>query len=403
MVRSVLVSLSFAALFSATCWAAKPHHRHAAAAPTAAPAARPRHARGVRTGGGGNGHSEPAQVDARAYIVVDYQTGKVLAASDATRTHGAGQPHQADDGLHRVSGAAAGKLKLEDQVTVSEHAWRSEGSRTFIELGKPVSVERPDPRHDRAVGQRCHDRIGRTHRRHRGDLCAAHECERQALGHGRNAFREQLRPALAAPLHHRARHVVAGHRHDPRLSRSTTNTYSVREFEHNGIKQQNRNGLLEKDPSVDGLKTGHTDSAGFCLVTSAHCATACAGVGGARLQQHEGARERERRAAQLRLHLLRHQAGRQGRRRSSPPRMSGRRPTHRRCWASRMISTSRCRAAQSATSRPAVDVAAQADRAARTGRECRQPCTCSPATQTLATVRVASADKRSPPAAGGGA
>jgi D-alanyl-D-alanine carboxypeptidase (penicillin-binding protein 5/6) len=46
--------------------------------------------------------------------------------------------------------------------------------------------------------------------------------------------------------------------------------YSIREFEHNGIKQQNRNGLLEKDPTVDGLKTGHTDSAGFCLVTSAH-------------------------------------------------------------------------------------------------------------------------------------
>jgi len=45
--------------------------------------------------------------------------------------------------------------------------------------------------------------------------------------------------------------------------------YSVREFEHNGIKQQNRNGLLERDPTVDGLKTGHTDSAGFCLVTSA--------------------------------------------------------------------------------------------------------------------------------------
>jgi D-alanyl-D-alanine carboxypeptidase (penicillin-binding protein 5/6) len=44
--------------------------------------------------------------------------------------------------------------------------------------------------------------------------------------------------------------------------------YSVREFEYNGIKQQNRNGLLEKDPTVDGLKTGHTDSAGYCLVTS---------------------------------------------------------------------------------------------------------------------------------------
>jgi D-alanyl-D-alanine carboxypeptidase (penicillin-binding protein 5/6) len=45
--------------------------------------------------------------------------------------------------------------------------------------------------------------------------------------------------------------------------------FSVREFEHNGIKQQNRNGLLERDPTVDGLKTGHTDSAGYCLVTSA--------------------------------------------------------------------------------------------------------------------------------------
>jgi D-alanyl-D-alanine carboxypeptidase (penicillin-binding protein 5/6) len=44
--------------------------------------------------------------------------------------------------------------------------------------------------------------------------------------------------------------------------------FSVHEFEHNGIKQQNRNGLLEKDPTVDGLKTGHTDSAGYCLVTS---------------------------------------------------------------------------------------------------------------------------------------
>jgi D-alanyl-D-alanine carboxypeptidase (penicillin-binding protein 5/6) len=45
--------------------------------------------------------------------------------------------------------------------------------------------------------------------------------------------------------------------------------FSQHEFEYNGIKQQNRNGLLSTDPSVDGLKTGHTDSAGFCLVTSA--------------------------------------------------------------------------------------------------------------------------------------
>jgi serine-type D-Ala-D-Ala carboxypeptidase (penicillin-binding protein 5/6) len=45
--------------------------------------------------------------------------------------------------------------------------------------------------------------------------------------------------------------------------------FSMHEFLWNNIKQQNRNGLLTKDPTVDGLKTGHTDSAGFCLVTSA--------------------------------------------------------------------------------------------------------------------------------------
>jgi D-alanyl-D-alanine carboxypeptidase (penicillin-binding protein 5/6) len=44
--------------------------------------------------------------------------------------------------------------------------------------------------------------------------------------------------------------------------------FSLREFDYNGIRQQNRNGLLDRDPTVDGLKTGHTDSAGFCLVSS---------------------------------------------------------------------------------------------------------------------------------------
>jgi serine-type D-Ala-D-Ala carboxypeptidase (penicillin-binding protein 5/6) len=46
--------------------------------------------------------------------------------------------------------------------------------------------------------------------------------------------------------------------------------YSLREFVWNNIRQQNRNGLLGRDPSVDGIKTGHTDSAGYCLVTSAN-------------------------------------------------------------------------------------------------------------------------------------
>ena len=75
------------------------------------------------------------QVDARSYILIDYRTDKILAAKEAlTRVEPAS--------LTKLMTAyivfqelAAGKLKPDEQVTVSEHAWRSEGSRTFIELG----------------------------------------------------------------------------------------------------------------------------------------------------------------------------------------------------------------------------------------------------------------------------
>ena len=132
--------------------------------------------------------------------------------------------------------------------------------------------------------------------------------------------------------------------------------YSVREFEHNGIKQQNRNGLLGRDPSVDGLKTGHTDSAGYCLVTSAlrdgmRVVSVVLGS-----EEHEGPRERQRGADQLRLHLLRHEAGRQERRQARAPRRSGRRQTRRSMSASATICTSLCPARQANDVKTTVEV-----------------------------------------------
>ncbi len=81
------------------------------------------------------------QVDARTYIVVDYRTDKVLAAKDATARVEPASLTKLMTAYIVFQELAAGKLKLDEQVTVSEHAWRSEGSRTFIELGKPVSVQ----------------------------------------------------------------------------------------------------------------------------------------------------------------------------------------------------------------------------------------------------------------------
>ena len=129
--------------------------------------------------------------------------------------------------------------------------------------------------------------------------------------------------------------------------------FSVREFEHNGIKQQNRNGLLEKDPTVDGLKTGHTDSAGFCLVTSSlrdGMRLVSVVMGSTSMKGRENASAA---LLELRLHFLRHQARRQGRHRARHRAGVEGGQSRRSTSASRMICTSPCRAASRPTSRPA--------------------------------------------------
>jgi D-alanyl-D-alanine carboxypeptidase (penicillin-binding protein 5/6) len=163
---------------------------------------------------------------------------------------------------------STGKLKLEEPVIVSEHAWRSEGSRTFIELGKPVSVELlilgmiVQSGNDATIALA--ERIAGTEE----TFVQMMNAGAKRLGMVGTHFDNSS--GLPSPQHYTTARdmsllAVAMIRDFPQYYKY----YSVREFEHNGIKQQNRNGLLERDPSVDGLKTGHTDSAGYCLVTSA--------------------------------------------------------------------------------------------------------------------------------------
>src|SRR5580693_993066 len=272
MVRSFFVSLSIAAALTATCWAAKPHHKHVAAAPTDAPAtAAPAASTPAVSAGVVAGMTIPAapQVDARSYILVDYQTGKVLAAADAASRMEPASLTKLMTAYIVFHELSVGKLKLEDMVTVSEHAWRSEGSRTFIELGKPVSVN------DLILGMIVQsgndatialaERIAGTEETFAQLMNSTAKSLNMVGSHFENSS------GLPSPQHYTTARdmsllAIAMIRDYPQYYKY----YSVREFEHNGIKQQNRNGLLEKDPSVDGLKTGHTDSAGFCLVTSAH-------------------------------------------------------------------------------------------------------------------------------------
>jgi len=258
MYRHLIASLSIASIIAAAGWAAAPAATSAAATPAAAAPALP--ALAIPTA---------PQVDARSYILVDYQTDKVLAAKEATARMEPASLTKLMTAYIVFRELAAGKLKLEDMVTVSEHAWRSEGSRTFIELGKPVTVQ------DLILGmivQSGNDATIALAER----IAGTEDTFAQLM----NSTAKQLNmvgthfensSGLPSPQHYttaRDMSLLANAmiRDFPQYYKY----YSIREFEHNGIKQQNRNGLLEKDPSVDGLKTGHTDSAGFCLVTSAH-------------------------------------------------------------------------------------------------------------------------------------
>jgi D-alanyl-D-alanine carboxypeptidase (penicillin-binding protein 5/6) len=258
MYRHLIASLSIASIIVAAGWAAAPGAPAAtSAAATPAPAL-PTLA--IPTA---------PQVDARSYILVDYQTDKVLAAKEATARMEPASLTKLMTAYIVFRELAAGKLKLEDMVTVSEHAWRSEGSRTFIELGKPVTVQ------DLILGmivQSGNDATIALAER----IAGTEDTFAQLM----NSTAKQLNmvgthfensSGLPSPQHYttaRDMSLLANAmiRDFPQYYKY----YSIREFQHNGIKQQNRNGLLEKDPSVDGLKTGHTDSAGFCLVTSAH-------------------------------------------------------------------------------------------------------------------------------------
>jgi D-alanyl-D-alanine carboxypeptidase (penicillin-binding protein 5/6) len=208
------------------------------------------------------------QVDARTYIVVDYRTDKILAAKDAVARVEPASLTKLMTAYIVFQELAAGKLKLDDQVTVSEHAWRSEGSRSFIELGKPVSVQ------DLILGmivQSGNDATIALAERIAGtEETFAQMMNATATRLGMVGSHFENSSGLPSPQHYTTARDLS------LLANAMIRDYpqyykwfSVREFEHNGIKQQNRNGLLEKDPTVDGLKTGHTDSAGFCLVTSA--------------------------------------------------------------------------------------------------------------------------------------
>src|SRR3954470_10808015 len=211
---------------------------------------------------------KPPAIDARAYVLMDYQSGRVLAGEKPDVQMEPASITKLMTGYAVFRALKEKRLKLDDPVTISEHAWKAEGSRTFAQVGTQIPVEvlikgmTVQSGNDATIALA--EKLGGTE----DGFVQMMNSYAKDLGLRNSHFNDAS--GLPGPTHYMSAHDIA------LLSRVLIRDYpeyykyySMREFEWNKIKQQNRNGLLAKDPSVDGIKTGHTDTAGYCLAASA--------------------------------------------------------------------------------------------------------------------------------------
>jgi D-alanyl-D-alanine carboxypeptidase (penicillin-binding protein 5/6) len=211
---------------------------------------------------------KPPSTNSRSYILVDHHTQHVIAEKNADERNDPASITKLMTAYIVYKTLAQGSIELTDQVLVSEKAWRAVGSRMFIEVGTYVTIEQllqgliVQSGNDASIALAEH--IAGSESAF-ADLMNAQAAE---LGLNNSHFMN------ATGLTHEQHYTTA--RDIATLSTAIIRDfplqyqrYSVKEYTYNNITQKNRNRLLWRDPSVDGLKTGHTEAAKYCLASSA--------------------------------------------------------------------------------------------------------------------------------------
>ena len=211
----------------------------------------------------------PPELNARSFILVDGNTGRVLAGLDPDSRQEPASLTKLMTAYAVFHALSEGRIKLTDMVTISENAWKQEGSRMFVEVGKQVSVEN--------LIQGMIVQSGNDATVALAEHVAGTE---PAFAQMMNSYAKQLgmtnshftnAAGMPDPDHYMtARDAATLTRAVVKQYPEYYKWYSQKEFTWNNITQPNRNGLLWRDPTVDGVKTGHTESAGYCLVASAN-------------------------------------------------------------------------------------------------------------------------------------
>jgi len=210
----------------------------------------------------------PPAIAAKAYILVDVLSGEILAAQNADEPREPASLTKLMTAYLTFGALRDKQITPSQMVTVSERAWRAEGSRMFIEPKKAVSV----------------DELLRGEIVQSGNDAAVALAE--TVAGSEPAFVERMNREAARLGMKNTHFVNATGLSTPQQASTAADLaliaaaiirdfpeyyplYSIKEYRYNKITQSNRNRLLWTDPYVDGMKTGFTDAAGYCLVASA--------------------------------------------------------------------------------------------------------------------------------------
>jgi D-alanyl-D-alanine carboxypeptidase (penicillin-binding protein 5/6) len=211
----------------------------------------------------------PAPVlNARAWFLLDMSSGQVLASQAGAERVEPASLTKLMTAYLTFSALKAKTITLEQVVPVSERAWKAIGSRMFIEPKKPVTVAELIRGMIVQSGNDACIALAELLSGSEEAFAAAMTREATRLGMKNTSFRNAT--GLPDPQHYTTAQdlavlAAAIIRDFPEFYA----LYSVKEYSYNNITQANRNRLLWMDPNVDGMKTGFTEAAGYCLIASA--------------------------------------------------------------------------------------------------------------------------------------
>ena len=206
-------------------------------------------------------------IAAKSYLLLDFHSGQPLAAHEPQARVEPASLTKLMTAYLTFAALKQKRIRLDQAVPVSERAWRAEGSRMFIEPRKPVTVEELIRGMIVQSGNDACIALAEVIAGSEEAFADLMNQEAKRMGLANTRFVNST--GLPHPQHHSTAQDLAAlaaalirdfPEHYP--------LYSQKEYRYNNITQPNRNRLLWMDPSVDGVKTGHTEGAGYCLIAS---------------------------------------------------------------------------------------------------------------------------------------